>query len=51
MGSALLSALDLKGTGIALTSAWIVVTAAALVAPALRDLGGRARRGRGATGE
>lgn len=39
MGSALLSALDLKGTGIALTAAWIVVTAAALVAPALRDLG------------
>lgn len=38
MGSALLSALDLKGTGIALTAAWIVVTAA-LVAPALRDLG------------
>lgn len=39
MGSALLSALDLKGTGIALTAAWIVVTVAALVAPALRDLG------------
>ena len=39
MGSARLSALDLKGTGIALTAAWIVVTVAALVAPALRDLG------------
>lgn len=43
-GSALLSSLGLKGTGIALTAAWIAVTAAALAAPALRDLGdGRGR--------
>ena len=44
MGSALLSALDLKGTGIALTAAWIVVTVAALVAPACATWETRAAR-------